>query len=115
MHDNNHQLRTHDDEQDRRHPPSPHTPYSFDAVNAETHGVMKNRVNPDMSVRYGMQNQHFLLWLFDNHQHYGAFMKPSLLEELAVHHPIKGAGSCLRDLEGVAQEDRRRQAKYLSN
>jgi hypothetical protein len=58
--------------------------FQFGAVDAETRGVMKNRVNPGVSVRYASQNQKFIVWLFDNREHYGALVKPALLEELAV-------------------------------
>ena len=68
---------------DDTHPP-PLVP--FGAVDAETRGVMKNRVNPKVSAKYGTQNQKFLLWLFDNREHYGALVKPVLLEELAAQY-----------------------------
>ena len=55
-------------------------------VDAETRGVMKNRMNPKLSVTYGTQNQKFLIWLFDNREHYGTLVKPALLEEPTAQH-----------------------------
>ena len=58
----------------------------FVLIDAETRGVMKRRVAPGVSVKFGTQNQKFLLWLFDNHEHYGAFVTQTLLKELAAQH-----------------------------
>ena len=35
--------------------------FQFDTVDAETCGVMKNHVNPGVNIRYGTQNQKFLI------------------------------------------------------
>ena len=60
----------------------------FDEVDAETRRVMQNRVNPGVKVKYETENVKFILWLFDNREHYGALLKPALVEELAVQHEL---------------------------
>ena len=48
----------------------------FGLVDAEMRGVMRNRVNPTVSVKYGTANPKFIFWLFDNQEHYGALRAP---------------------------------------
>ena len=56
----------------------------FTNVDAETHLVMRNRVNPGVNKKYETENVKFLVWLFDNRQHYSGLVKPTLLNELAA-------------------------------
>ena len=73
------------------HPPLvPFATVEFGLVDAKTRGVMKSCVGPGVRVKYGTQNQKFLLWLFDNREHYGVLMKPVFLEELATQHAARG-------------------------
>ena len=58
----------------------------FTDVDAETRLVMRNRVNPGVNKKYETENVKFLVWLFDNRQHYSGLIKPALLNELAVQH-----------------------------
>ena len=76
----------------------------FDVVDAETRAVMQSRVNPSVRAKYERENVKFILWLFDNQEHYGAIMKPALLETLGQQHELdrarqtsRGRGSKLRD------------------
>ena len=57
---------------------------AFADVDAETRLVMRNRVNPDVNAKYETENVKFLVWLFDNRQHYSGLVKPALLNELAA-------------------------------
>ena len=80
------------------HPPLvPFATVEFGLVDAKTRDVMKSRVVPGVRVKYRTQNQKFLLWLFDNLEHYVVLMKPSLLEELATQRTKSGTPSKGRD------------------
>ena len=56
----------------------------FEAVDAETRAVMQSRINPSSRAHYDSENTKFILWLFDNREHYSDFLQPALLNELAL-------------------------------
>ena len=43
---------------------------------------MQSRVNTGVREKYNAQNVKFILWLFDNREHYGALLAPALLQAL---------------------------------
>ena len=56
----------------------------FNDVDAETRQVMRNRVNPGVNLKYETENVKFMIWLFDNRDHYSRLLKPALLNDLAA-------------------------------
>ena len=56
------------------------SPDPFSATNAETRRVMQNRVVPSARDQYEGQNIRFILWIFDNKEHYGHILAPAFLE-----------------------------------
>ena len=56
----------------------------FEAVDAETRAVMQSRINPSSRAHYDSENTKFILWLFDNREHYNNFLQPALLNKLAL-------------------------------
>ena len=56
----------------------------FEAVDAEMRAVMQSRINPSSHAHYDSENTKFILWLFDNREHYSDFLQPALLDELAL-------------------------------
>ena len=56
----------------------------FEAVDAETRAVMQSRINPSSRAHYDHKNIKFILWLFDNREHYSDLLQPDLLDELAL-------------------------------
>ena len=56
----------------------------FEAVDAETRAVMQSRINPSSRAHYDSENTKFILWLFDNREHYSDFLQPALLNEIAL-------------------------------
>ena len=54
----------------------------FDAVDAETRQVMQSRVNTSVRRNYETQNVKFIVWLFDQGEHYIQILKPGLVVEL---------------------------------
>ena len=54
----------------------------FEAVDAETRSVLQSRINPNVRGQYEDKNINFILWLFDNHEHYSELLQPALLNKL---------------------------------
>ena len=48
----------------------------FDAVDAETRQVMQSRVNTSVRHNYETQNVKFIVWLYDQGEHYIEILKP---------------------------------------
>ena len=58
----------------------------FEAVDAETHAVMQSRIISSVCEKCESQNTKFILWLFDNCEHYSELLQPAVLDKLAPQH-----------------------------
>ena len=47
---------------------------------------MQSRINPSVHEKYESQNTKFILWLFNNREHYSELLQPAVLDELAPQH-----------------------------
>ena len=65
-----------------------HPDNQFSVVDNETRAVMQSRMGQKARGTYERGNIRFLVWLFDNREHYGALLKPRLLEELEPQHEL---------------------------
>ena len=79
--------------------------HQFDTVDVEIREVLQNRVSEDMHNAYDNGNIKLLVYfLTTNHEHYGAPLKPNLLEELKTQNELDKeqmtARGCLFKLRG---------------
>ena len=68
-----------DDRRSRSASPDP-----FSATDAETRRIMQNRVVTSARDQYEGQNIRFILWIFDDKDHYGHILAPALLAALTT-------------------------------
>ena len=58
----------------------------FTAIDAETDDVMKSRVEDSSRYSYAVQNAKFIMWLFDNLEHYRVLLEPTAVEGMMAAH-----------------------------